>query len=93
MQTQTIGEAGNNSTPLRQGITVIEHKIRNLEKRKAKLESYRDLQKSGKDLNADQKTAVAKYDEVVQTLEFARDLAKQFMSIALVTEKEEKKTC
>jgi len=88
---QTIGEAGNNSTPLRQGITVIEHKIRNLEKRKAKLESYRDLQKSGKDLNADQKTAVAKYDEVVQTLEFARDLAKQFMSIALVTEKEEKK--
>lgn len=49
------------------------------------------MQNSGKDLNADQKTAVAKYDEVIQTLEFAKDLCKQFLGIAVVTEKEAKK--
>lgn len=53
--------------------------------------SYRDLQKSGKELNADQKIAVAKYDEVAQTLEFARDLSKQITSIAISTEREAKK--
>lgn len=58
---------------------------------KAKLESYRELQSSGKDLNQDQKTAVARYDEVVQTLEFARDLCKQFLGIVAVSEKEAKK--
>ena len=83
--------SGSTVTPLRQAITIIEHKIRNLEKRKAKLESYRQLQSSGKDLNQDQKTAIAKYEEVVQTLEFARDLCKQFLGIATVSEKEAKK--
>lgn len=56
-----------------------------------KLESYRELQNSGKDLNQDQKVAVAKYDEVVQTLDFARDLCKQFQTIAAVADKESKK--
>lgn len=83
--------SSNTVTPLRQAITIIEHKIRNLEKRKAKLESYKQLQNSGKDLNQDQKTAIAKYNEVVQTLEFARDLCKQFLGIATVSEKEAKK--
>lgn len=57
----------------------------------AKLESYRELQNSGKDLNSDQKTAVAKYDEVIQTLDFAKDLYKQFLAIASASEKESKK--
>lgn len=108
-----LADSAANSTPIRQAITIIEHKIRNLEKRKvgprphfgpptsctyervfcfqSKLESYRELQNSGKDLNADQKTAVAKYDEVIQTLEFAKDLCKQFLGIATVSEKEAKK--
>ncbi|XP_044749996.1 caprin homolog [Coccinella septempunctata] len=84
-------ENSGSLTPLRQAITIIEHKIRNLEKRKSKLESYRDLQNAGKELNSDQKIAVAKYDEVVQTLEFARDLCKQFLGIASNSEKEAKK--
>lgn len=57
----------------------------------SKLTSYRDLQKAGKELNADQRVAVAKYDEVSQTLEFARDLAKQMASIAVSAEREAKK--
>lgn len=88
-----LTDTGNSTvTPLRQAITIIEHKIRNLEKRKVKLESYRDLQNAGKELNSDQKTALAKIDEVVQTLDFARDLYKQFLGIASSSEKEAKKT-
>lgn len=83
-------EATDNS-PIRQIMTIIEHKIRNLEKRKSKLTSYRDLQKAGKELNSDQKVAVAKYDEVAQTLEFARDLSKQVTAIATAAEREAKK--
>lgn len=87
-----LTDTGNSTvTPLRQAITIIEHKIRNLEKRKVKLESYRDLQNAGKELNSDQKTALAKIDEVVQTLDFARDLYKQFLGIASSSEKEAKK--
>jgi caprin-1 len=86
-----LPDSSSAATPLRQVITLVEHKIRNLEKRKSKLESYRDLQNAGKELNADQKTAVAKYNEVTQTLEFARDIYKQFLSIAVVSEKEAKK--
>ncbi|XP_028143558.2 caprin homolog [Diabrotica virgifera virgifera] len=86
-----LAESAQNLTPLRQAITVIEHKIRNLEKRKSKLESYKDLQNAGKELNADQKTAVAKFNEVTNTLDFARDLCKQFLGIAVASEKEAKK--
>ncbi|XP_060817300.1 caprin homolog [Bombus pascuorum] len=77
--------------PIRQAIIVIEHKIRNLEKRKGKLESYRDLQKNGRELNADQKTAVAKYDEVLQTLDITKELYKQIVGIAHDAVKQQKK--
>ncbi|KAJ0179402.1 hypothetical protein K1T71_005114 [Dendrolimus kikuchii] len=79
------------NTPVRQIMTIIEHKIRNLEKRKSKLTSYRDLQKAGKELNSDQKVAVAKYDEVSHTLEFTRDLSKQIASVAISAERDAKK--
>ncbi|XP_075212065.1 cell cycle associated protein caprin family member [Lycorma delicatula] len=77
--------------PIKQGITIIEHKIRNLEKRKSRLEMYRDQQSHGKELNCDQLAAIAKYDEVLQTLEFARELYKQFNGIANETAKQQKK--
>ncbi|XP_012255816.2 caprin homolog [Athalia rosae] len=77
--------------PIRQAIIVIEHKIRNLEKRKGKLESYKDLQKQGKVLDHDQKIAVAKYDEVVQTLDLTRELCKQIGGIANDAAKQQKK--
>lgn len=76
---------------MRQGIIIIEHKIRNLEKRKGKLDSYRALQNEGKTLQAEQLSAVAKYDEVMQTLEFARDLSKSFTAIQVETARQTKK--
>lgn len=77
--------------PLRQALVIIEHKIRNLEKRKGRLDGYRDLQKNGKELHNEQLQAVAKYDEVVQTLEFSRDLYKQFLAISTESSKQQKK--
>nr|CAD7462270.1 unnamed protein product [Timema tahoe] len=77
--------------PLRQAIVVIDHKIRNLVKRQRKIEQYEAEQKSGKNLNSDQLSAVSKKDEVMQTLEFARDLSKSFNIIALDTAKVQKK--
>ncbi|XP_067001717.2 caprin homolog isoform X2 [Anabrus simplex] len=77
--------------PIRQAIVIIEHKIRNLEKRKRKIESYRELQKDGKELNSDQLNAVSKYEEVLQTLDFARELCKQFNGIAADAAKQHKK--
>uniref|UniRef100_A0A1A9WCU0 Caprin-1 dimerization domain-containing protein n=1 Tax=Glossina brevipalpis TaxID=37001 RepID=A0A1A9WCU0_9MUSC len=77
--------------PMKLTFTTIEHKIRNLEKRKTKLESYRSIQASGKELSSDQRAAVAKYDAVIATLEFARDLVKQMQQFTKDAEKEQKK--
>uniref|UniRef100_A0A1B6CGS7 Caprin-1 dimerization domain-containing protein n=1 Tax=Clastoptera arizonana TaxID=38151 RepID=A0A1B6CGS7_9HEMI len=77
--------------PLKQGIVIIEHKIRNLEKRKLKLDTYKELKKSGKELSSEQKAAVAKYDEVILNLDFAKDLNKQFSTISIESDKIQKK--
>ncbi|XP_049809832.1 caprin homolog isoform X1 [Schistocerca nitens] len=77
--------------PIKQVIIVVEHKIRNLEKRKRKIESYREEEKNGKVLNSDQLNAVSKFNEVQQTLEFARELNKQFQGIAADAAKQQKK--
>ncbi|KAL1379785.1 hypothetical protein pipiens_014644 [Culex pipiens pipiens] len=79
------------ANPLQQIILIIEHKIRNLEKRKNKLESYKTIEKSGKKLTSDQKVAVSKYDECLASLELTRELCKQFQSIAAVANREAKK--
>ncbi|ALC44730.1 Capr [Drosophila busckii] len=80
---------GNN--PMKQVLIAIEHKIRNLEKRKTKLESYRAIQAGGKEMSADQAAAVAKYESVLAALEFARDISKQTQVTFKEAEKEQKK--
>lgn len=56
-----------------------------------KLDAYRALQQDGKELQPEQLAAVAKYDEVIQTLAFANDLCKQFNSISADCAKQAKK--
>ena len=56
-----------------------------------KLDAYRDTLQRGKSLNEDQQAAVAKYDEVIGTLEFARELSGQFTKLALDEAKDKKK--
>jgi len=83
------GMAENNMVT--QALAIVEKKVRNLEKRKGKLDGYREDKRRGKELNEDQKAAVAKYDEVVGTLDFARELTGQFTKLASDDAKDRKK--
>ncbi|XP_033112829.1 caprin-1-like isoform X2 [Anneissia japonica] len=76
---------------MKQVLLVVEKKIRNIEKKKGKLEGYRDLVKDGKVLNDDQRQSLKHYDEVLGNLEFAKELHKTFQSLATDYAKMEKK--
>ncbi|XP_072033978.1 uncharacterized protein [Amphiura filiformis] len=72
-------------------IGMVEKKVRNLEKRKAKLENYRQMVTDGKTLNKDQESAVSHFDEVLGMLDFARDLQKTFITVVSESSKQHKK--
>ena len=55
------------------------------------MDGYKETARRGKPLNDDQKAAVAKYDEVMQTAEFARDMVVQLKNLAADEEKAGKK--
>ncbi|XP_039523532.1 caprin-2 isoform X2 [Pimephales promelas] len=63
------------------GLICLKHKIRNIEKKKLKLESYNQRLKKGEKLNQDQLEAVGKYDEVVHNLTFAKELQKTISAL------------
>lgn len=63
-------------TYIEDGLICLKHKVRNLEKKKLKLEDYKTHLKRGKVLNRDQMAAVEKYDEVLQNLTFVQELHK-----------------
>lgn len=77
--------------PLKFVTTFIEKKIRNLDKRKAKLDGYRKMVEDGKPLDPDQTAAAAKYDEVIGSLEFAKDLIKSFEATSNEVTKQQRK--
>jgi len=80
-----------NETAMQIALQTVEKKVRNLEKRKGKLDGYREDNRKGKELNDDQKAAIAKYDEVMQNLEFARELQQQFKTMIVDEERSSKK--
>lgn len=63
---------------MKQVLIVMDKKVRNLEKRKGKLDGYKEKKDSGTTLEKDQQLAIEKYGEVIQNLEFARELQKHF---------------
>ncbi|XP_055461586.1 caprin-2 isoform X8 [Psammomys obesus] len=73
------------------GLICLKHKIRNIEKKKIKLEDYKDRLKNGEQLNADQLEAVEKYEEVLHNLEFAKELQKTFSVLSQDLLKAQKK--
>merc|ERR1711953_460519 len=87
--TEVIGSPNDSALSL--ALQTLEKKVRNLEKRKGKLDGYREDDRKGKELNADQKAAIAKYDEVMQNLEFARELQQQFKTMIVDEERSSKK--
>merc|ERR1711963_1283397 len=86
-----VGVTGNESA-LTLALQTVEKKVRNLEKRKGKLDGYRESSRKGTELNADQQAAIAKYDEVMQNLEFARDLQNSFKNFVTEEERTKKKS-
>ncbi|XP_022335198.2 caprin-1-like [Crassostrea virginica] len=76
---------------MKQVLIVMDKKVRNLEKRKGKLDGYREKKDSGATLEKDQQLAIDKYGEVMQNLEFARELQKQFTTLAQETDRSVKK--
>ncbi|CAN2390592.1 positive regulation of dendritic spine morphogenesis [Pristimantis euphronides] len=78
-------------TYLENGFISLKHKIRNIEKKKVKLEDYKEKIKIGEELNRDQLEAVDKYNEVVHNLEFAKELQKTFAALGQDLIKAQKK--
>jgi len=74
-----------------QALYVLEKKVRNLEKRKGKLDGYKLKLKQGETLNQDQQEAVDQYEVVDKTLLFARELSKQFTQLSAELEKQKRK--
>ncbi|KAK5606910.1 hypothetical protein CRENBAI_013688 [Crenichthys baileyi] len=63
-------------TYIEDGLICLKHKVRNLEKKKLKLNDYKKRLGQGEVLNKDQMAAVEKYEEVLHNLEFAREMHK-----------------
>ncbi|XP_056137697.1 caprin-1b isoform X2 [Lampris incognitus] len=83
---------GGQSEVLKQVLGVIEKKVRNMEKKKVKLDDYQSRKNKGERLNQDQLEALSKYQEVINNLEFARELQKSFLVLGQDIQKAVKKT-
>uniref|UniRef100_A0A3B3ZWC1 Uncharacterized protein n=1 Tax=Periophthalmus magnuspinnatus TaxID=409849 RepID=A0A3B3ZWC1_9GOBI len=84
--------APGQSEVLKQVLGVIDKKVRNMEKKKSKLDDYQVRKDKGEGLNQDQLEALAKYQEIQNNLEFARELQKMFIQLGQDIQKAVKKT-
>ncbi|XP_069821294.1 caprin-1 [Dendropsophus ebraccatus] len=91
-EAMATGTGNIQSEAMKQILVVLDKKIRNLEKKKGKLDDYQDRMNKGERLNQDQLDAVAKYQEVVTNMEFARELQRSFMTLGQDIQKTIKKT-
>uniref|UniRef100_A0A8C4YDY1 Cell cycle associated protein 1 n=1 Tax=Gopherus evgoodei TaxID=1825980 RepID=A0A8C4YDY1_9SAUR len=94
---QAVAAAGGTTSSvqteaMKQILGVIDKKLRNLEKKKGKLDDYQDRMNKGERLNQDQLDAVSKYQEVTNNLEFAKELQRSFMALSQDIQKTIKKT-
>lgn len=83
---------GSPSEAMKQVLGVIDKKVRNMEKKKSKLDDYQSKKNKGEKLNPDQLEALSKYQEVLNNLEFARELQKNFITLGQEVQKAVKKT-
>ncbi|XP_020819497.1 caprin-1 isoform X2 [Phascolarctos cinereus] len=86
------GTSSVQTEAMKQILGVIDKKLRNLEKKKGKLDDYQDRMNKGERLNQDQLDAVSKYQEVTNNLEFAKELQRSFMALSQDIQKTIKKT-
>uniref|UniRef100_A0A8C5HY88 Caprin-1-like n=1 Tax=Gouania willdenowi TaxID=441366 RepID=A0A8C5HY88_GOUWI len=83
---------GSQSELMKQILGVVEKKVRNMEKKKSKLDDYQAKKDKGERLNQDQLDALTKYQEVGNNLEFARELQKSFVALGQEVQKAVKKS-
>ncbi|KAM9825958.1 caprin-1-like isoform X3 [Syngnathus typhle] len=83
---------GNKCEAMQQVLGVLDKKVRNMEKKKSKLDDYQAKKNKGESLNQDQLEALSKYQEILTTIEFARDLQKSFLTLGQEIQKTSKKT-
>ncbi|XP_039867278.1 caprin-1a isoform X1 [Simochromis diagramma] len=83
---------GSHSEAMKQIIGVIDKKVRNMEKKKSKLDDYQARKNKDERLNQDQLEALAKYQEINNNLEFARELQKSFLALGQEIQKAVKKS-
>ncbi|KAI3371186.1 hypothetical protein L3Q82_023818, partial [Scortum barcoo] len=83
---------GGQSEVLKQVLCVIDKKTRNMEKKKSKLDDYQIRKNKGERLNPDQLEALSKYQEILNNLEFSRELQKTFISLGQDIQKVVKKS-
>ncbi|XP_030575447.1 caprin-1a isoform X2 [Archocentrus centrarchus] len=83
---------GSHSEAMKQIIGVIDKKVRNMEKKKSKLDDYQARKNKGERLNQDQLEALSKYQEIINNLEFARELQKSFLALGQEIQKAVKKS-
>uniref|UniRef100_A0A8C2D778 Cell cycle associated protein 1b n=1 Tax=Cyprinus carpio TaxID=7962 RepID=A0A8C2D778_CYPCA len=82
---------GAPSEALKQVLVLLEKKVRNMEKKKSKLDDYQARNLKGERLNQDQLEALSKYQEIIHNLEFARELHKSFLALGQEIQKSVKK--
>ncbi|XP_038857595.1 caprin-1b [Salvelinus namaycush] len=83
--------SGAQTEAMKQVLGVIDKKVRNMEKKKGKLDDYQAKKNKGERLNQDQLDALTKYQEVTNNLEFARELQKSFLALGQDIQKAVKK--
>ncbi|KAM9817177.1 caprin-1a [Neosynchiropus ocellatus] len=83
---------GSQSEAMKQFLGVVEKKVRNMEKKKSKLDDYQAKKDKGDNLNQDQLEALSKYQEILNNLEFARELQKSFLALGQEIQKAVKKS-
>ncbi|XP_077419543.1 caprin-1-like isoform X1 [Vanacampus margaritifer] len=82
----------NQSDAMKQVLGVLDKKVRNMEKKKSKLDDYQARKSKGESLNQDQLEALSKYQEILTNIEFARELQKSFLTLGQEIQKTLKKT-
>ncbi|KAM4743646.1 caprin-1a isoform 4-T4 [Anableps anableps] len=83
---------GSHSETMKQFLGVIDKKVRNMEKKKSKLDDYQSRKNKGERLNQDQLEALSKYQEIINNLDFARELQKSFLALGQEVQKAVKKS-
>ncbi|CAG2106975.1 unnamed protein product [Medioppia subpectinata] len=70
---------------------LVDKKIRNLEKRKARLQELREMQEKGQELEPEQQLAVKKLDQVQEIIDHMKDLNKSISEVLVENTKQQKK--